>query len=121
MKTQWRLQYKKSVKKGSDFSLSAFNGTPYKCGENINKENKSSNKILLAKEKGCSRMFLGKCKNCGKIGHKSADNLEITKNKDKITSGYKTAGEKGILSKKMMTAVMSYFLWQYMIIMSLVL
>ena len=100
MKTQWRLQYKKSVKKRSDLSLSAFNGTRYKCGENSHKENESSNKMLPAKEKGFSRFFLGKCKNCGKIGHKSADNWEITKNKDKINSGYKNAGEKGLLSKK---------------------
>ena len=100
MKTQGRLQYKKGVKKGYDLSLSAFNGTRYKCGEKSHKENESSNKNLLSKEKGCSRMFLGKCKNCGKIGNKSADNWEITKNKYKSTYGYKTTGKKELLSKK---------------------
>ena len=39
MKNQCKFSSKNIVKKGSELSLSSFNGTRYKCGEYFHKEN----------------------------------------------------------------------------------
>ena len=100
MKTQWWLLIKKSVTKGSEFSLSVFNVTCYKCGENGHKANEYPNKISTGKgrEKGKFKKFLGKCNNFNKIGLKAADCWGLKRNKDKKPSEYKTVGEKKLSS-----------------------
>ena len=114
MNTHWQFLSMNSVRKGYEFLLSAFNGTCYKCGENVHKANKCpKNSNNKGKGKGEFKKFLGKCNNCSKIGHKVAGCWELEKNKDRRPYGYKTAGEKVIPNADYdgitFSAVMIYF------------
>lgn len=105
MRIQWRIENPNgSSEKKTEFSLSAFGGKCYHCGETGHKANKCPNKKDKAEKSSYNgggggsgkTKFTGKCNICGKQGHKADTCWESDKNADKRPKWYKSKTEKGL-------------------------
>ena len=76
---------------------------------NIEKNNDNGNDKLVKEERalktGFKKQFKGKCRVCGKIGHKGTDCWTLDSNKEKRPTGYnnKNDGNKTISSTAIVT------------------